>query len=264
MSGAACDPQRARYRADVVAASLLVVIVAAVPARGQEVGYTASLFVARSTYPTDRFTSTYLFNSVDLTVGPFRASVSVPFVRQRVITFDAVLDPATGALTDLETTTTGLGDPLVRTDLRVIDDRSRGLQIAVAGSVKLPVVEAEGGLGTGQADIGIGGSVFKVAGRTSLYADILFWKYGDPEGLDFEDSLSYSIGIGRVLGSGRWSGMISLAGFSQGVGESAPPVLLNVAALALAGRRQSLAITASVGLNDNSGFSIGTSWRIAR
>lgn len=68
----------------------------------------------------------------------------------------------------------------------------------------------------------------------------------------------------RVLGSGRWSGMVSLAGFSQGIDDASPPVQLNVAALALAGRGQSLAITASVGLNDDSGFSVGTSWRIAR
>jgi hypothetical protein len=265
VSGAARDPQRVRrYRAGILAASFLGALIAPVPARGQDVGYTASLFVARSTYPTDRFTSIYLFNSVDLTAGPLRASVSVPFVRQRVVTFDAVVDPATGTLTDLETTTTGLGDPLVRADLRVIDDRSRGLQVALAGSVKLPVVDVDGGLGTGVADYGIGGSVFKAAGRTSLYADVLFWKYGDPEGIDFEDSLSYNIGMGRVLGSGRWSGMVSLAGFSQGLGDSAPPVLLNVAALAVAGRGQSLAITASVGLNDESGFSIGTSWRLAR
>jgi len=237
-------------------------LAAPAPARAQEVGYTASLFAARSTYPTDRFTSLYFFNSVDLTAGPVRASLSLPLVRQRVTTFDAAVDPATGLVTDLETTTTGLGDPLVRADVRVIDDRSLGLQVAVAASVKLPVVDAEDGLGTGETDYGIGASVFKTAGRTSVYADVLFWKYGDPEGIDFEDSLSYSVGMGRVLGSSRWSAMVSLAGFSQGVGAAAPPVQLNVAVLALAGRRQSVAVTAGIGLNEGSGFSIGTSWRI--
>jgi hypothetical protein len=264
VAAAVCGATRRarRYRVGVLAAGLGAMLAAPAPARAQEVGYTASLFVARSTYPTDRFTSIYLFNSVDLTAGPVRASFSLPFVRQRVTTFDAAVDPLTGVLTDLETTTTGLGDPLVRADLRVVDDRSRGLQVAIAGSVKLPLVDADDGLGTGVADYGIGGSLFKAAGRTSLYADVLFWKYGDPEGIDFDDSLSYSVGMGRVIGGGRWSAMVSLAGFSQGIGDTAPPVQLNVAVLALAGRRQSVAVTAGIGLNEGSGFSIGTSWRI--
>ena len=251
-----------RYVLGVMAAGIGAVLAAPPPASAQEVGYTASLFVARSTYSTDRFTSLYFFNSVDLTAGPVRASLSLPLVRQRITTFDAAVDPATGLVTDLETTTTGLGDPLVRADVRVIDDRALGLQVAVAASVKVPVVDADDGLGTGKADYGIGGTVFKAAGRTSVFADVLFWKYGDPEGLDFENSLSYSVGMGRVLGGSRWSALVSFAGFSQGIADAAPPMQLNVAVLALAGRRQSVALTAGIGLNEGSGFSIGTSWRI--
>jgi hypothetical protein len=252
------------YRAGVVAVGLAVLLVQAVPAYSQEVGYSASVYAARSTYPTDRITSAYLFNSVDMTAGPVRASVSVPFIRQRITFTGEPIDPATGADVPLESTTTGWGDPLVRVDVRLLDDRRHALQIGVAGSVKLPVVNADSGRGTGVADVGVGGSVFKASGRTSVFGDLLFWKYGDPEGIDFENTLSYSVGVGRVLWGGRWSALVSLAGFSSGIDGAPPPVQLNLGVLALAAGRQSVALTAGIGLTDSSGLSIGTSWRIAR
>ena len=253
---------RRRRRAITAAWGCLAVLAAAGPVAAQEVGYTASLYVARSTYTTDRVTSLYLFNSVDVSAGPVRASVSVPFVRQRI----SFTDDGAAAGADLPDglTTTGFGDPLLRVDVRVRDDRRRSLQIAIAGSVKLPVVDAADGLGTGVADVAVGASLFKAAGAASLFADVLFWKYGDPEGYDLENTVSYSVGMGRVLGAGRWSALVSLADFSSGLDGGVPPVQLNVAVFALAGGRQSVAVTAGLGLTDSSGFSIGTSWRIAR
>lgn len=85
-----------------------------------------------------------------------------------------------------------------------------------------------------------------------------------PRGVDFEDTLSYSVGVGRVLGASRWSAMVSLAGFSKGLEGAAAPVQLNAALLTLISRRQSIAVSAGIGLNDSSGgFSLGTSWRIS-
>lgn len=231
------------------------------PVHAQELGYTASLHVARGTYPGERVTGVYIFNSVDVTHGRLRVSVSVPFIRQRITFTDLTMDPATSALRD---TISGFGDPLFRLDVTLLDDRTRGLQVALAGSVKPPLVDIGSGLGTGMTDVAAGGSVFKAAGSTSLFADVLFWKYGDPEGLDFQDTLSYSVGVGRLIGHGRWSALVSLAGFSHGIEGAAAPLQLNIAMLTLLGR-QSFAITAGVGLTDSSGdFSIGTSWRLAR
>ena len=262
-TGALPSPRRGRRRATAVGA--LVLLAAAVPAGAQEIGYTGSVFVTRGTYAVDADpeTSVYLFNTVDVASGPFRAAVSVPWVRQR--TTGLVTDPATGAVQELTQTVTGFADPLVRVDVRLLDDRARGWQAGVAGSVKLPVVDAATGRGSGEADYAGGGTVFKTFAGASVFGDVLFWKYGDPEGMDFEDMLSYSVGVGRVLGGGQWSTMISLSGFSRGLAGAAAPLQLNVAVLTLPGRFQSLAVTGGVGLNDTSGgLSIGTSWRIAR
>lgn len=241
------------------------VIAAAAPAQAQaQVGYTASVYVSRDSYPaeSDPVTSLYVFNGFDVTAGRVRAAVSVPYVRT---TFrDLFVDPATGAASTLEDTVSGFGDPLVRMDVRVFDDASRPLQVAVVGSIKVPVVDVDSRLGSGEMDVAAGGSLFTAMGSTSLFADLLFWKYGDPEGLDLEDTLSYSVGVGRLLGASRWSAMVSLAGFSKGLEGAAAPVQFNAALLRLISRRQSFAISAGFGLNDSSGgFSLGTSWRIS-
>jgi hypothetical protein len=237
----------------------------ATAARAQNLGYTASLFVSRATYPADtgHDASVYVFNSVDVAVGRIRASASLPFVRRRLTFPVLTTDPATSG--EMTETATGVGDPLLRADVTVLGDRARGWQLTVAGSVKLPLAAADTGLGTGETDVGFGGSLFSAQGKTSLFADVMFWKYGDPEGVDFEDSLSYSVGFGRVLGTGRWSAMTALTGFSHGIDGYAGPLQLNLTMLALASRRQSVALTAGVGLNEASrGFTVGTSWRITR
>jgi hypothetical protein len=240
-------------------------LICAAPAAAQDVGYTASFFVAHSGAPTVTYDSVYLFNSVDLTSGPLRFTLSVPWARQHLVSEEAV-NPIDGSVIPAaDTVTTGFGDPLARVDVRLVDDWSRALQIAVVGSVKLPVVDPEGGLGTGETDLGFGVSAYKGAGRTSLLIDAVYWKYGDPEGVDFEDALSYSVGVARMVGTGKWSAMASLSGFTSAFEGLSAPVQLNVGLLSLVGRSQSLAISAGFGLTDSAGdFSIGTSWRISR
>jgi hypothetical protein len=59
--------------------------------------------------------------------------------------------------------------------------------------------------------------------------------------------------------------MASLGGFSHALEGQPGPLQLTVTMLALVGRRQSIAFTAGVGLNDASrGLSAGTTWRIVR
>jgi len=231
-------------------------------ASAQTVAYTGSMYASRGTYPTERVDSVYLFNTIDVAGGPVRLAVTVPWMRVEAASSGGAAD-STELM--LPTTSTGIGDPLVRFDLRVVDDRARAFQVGVATALKLPVVDASSGRGTGEVDYAVGATAFKIVRRSSLMADILFWKYGDPAGLDFSDAWSYSIGAAQVLGNGRWSALASISGFSAGIGELAPPLALNVGVITLVGGRQSLAVTASIGLNDGSNdFSVGTSWRVSR
>jgi len=230
------------------------------PAEAQTIGYTASLYGVHGTYPTERMNSVYVFNGIDVSAGPFRVAVTLPFVRTE--TTPVTTDGTTPAAAS---TNSGIGDPLLRLDVRLLHDPARGLQLGLAGAVKVPFVDATTGRGTGEADYGVGASAFSTLHRTSFMADVLFWKYGDPDDVDFTNTWSYSVGVAQVLGTGRVSAIGSISGFSSGISDQPPPVSLNVGVLSLVGRRQSLAVSASVGLNDStSDFSIGASWRIAR
>jgi hypothetical protein len=246
----------------LVACGLLGLLAGATLAAAQDVGFSVSVSGARADYPGQRLSGIYVFNSLDVTAGPVRIWASVPLIRQWS-TVD-VVDPVTGTSAPARETTSGAGDPLVRIDLRLHHDPVRALQVGVAASLKPSITDAAGGLGTGASDVAFGASLFKGLGRTSILADVLYWKYGDPEGLDFEDTLSYSLGVGHVMGRGRWSSMVSLSGFSRGLEGGAAPVQLNVAALALAGRRHSLSIMAGFGLNAGaSDLSFGAGWRVS-
>jgi len=247
----------ARQRVLVIGVGATVLGVAS-PGGAQTIGYTGTVFVARSTYETERVGSAYFFNAVDVTGGRFRVSASIPLIRQEITPLDPLADPTVSA----PWTNAGFGDPLIRVDVLVVDDWRHALQIGAVGSLKPALVDAADGLGTGVADYAAGVSAFKAVGGTVLLADAMFWKYGDPEGIDFENSLSYSFGVGRTLGTGRWSTIASFAGFSP-IGDAPPPLLLTIGVMRLVGRTQSLAINAGFGLTDSStDFSIGTSWRI--
>lgn len=230
-------------------------------AAAQAIGYSVSVNGVRGTYPGTRLDSLYVFNGVDVVGGPVRLAVAVPWMRIKT----TPSEPGGAVVPALSSTTSGLGDPFVRFDVRVLDDRVRALQVGVAGSVKLPVVAASTGRGTGERDYAVGANVYKAMNRTSLMADVLFWKVGDPEGLDFSDTWSYSFAAAQLLGDGRWSAFASVAGLSAGSDGMPAPVALSFSVMRLLARGQSLAVTASFGLNDGSSdFSVGVNWRIVR
>ena len=161
----------ARMSAPVAGGGLLVLGAASIGG-AQTIGYTASAVVARDTSETAKVASLYLFNGVDVSAGAIRVSASVPFIRQRTTFAAPLIDSTTSSASQRSV---GFGDPLIRVDVRVLDDREHGLQVAVAGSVKQALVAANG-LGTGVADYATGASALKVIGRTVVLADAMFWK----------------------------------------------------------------------------------------
>ena len=117
----------------MLAVGSAILLGAASSGSAQTVGYSSSVFVARTTFETEQFDAVYVFNSVDITGGPFRLVASVPFIHQRVTSADSMVDPAAPSTL---VTNTGFGDPLIRLDVRLVDDWSRRLQVGVSGSVK--------------------------------------------------------------------------------------------------------------------------------
>lgn len=232
----------------------------------QDVGYTASVFVARNSGPDATFDSISMFNSVDVGRGPLRLTFSVPLGRYHAVIEDGV-DAVDGAvIPGSDTTASGFGDPWIRADVRVLDDRVRGLSVSLAGSVKPPLVDPEAGLGTGKLDYAFGVSLYKSSGRTALLADALYSVFGDPEGFEYKDGLSFSTGVASTLSrSGRWSALVTVSGFTAGYAGLPAPVQLNTGVLTLVGRRHSLVVSAGFGLTESApDVSVSTSWRISR
>ncbi len=250
---------RGCLRAALVGGTLLVAADGTVQA--QTVGATVSIFAVRGTYATETTDGLYLFAGVDAAGGPVRLAVSFPLMRVE----SNPLAPLPDGTLLVPYSSTGVGDPLLRGDLRIVNDTKRGLQVSVAGAAKFGLVEATSGRGTGEHDLGAGGSAFAFRGQTSLMADVMFWHYGDPDGVDYEDGLSYSVGAGRLIGTGRWSVLGSVAGFSTGIAGAPPPVSVGVSLLGAFVNGQSMAVSANFGLNESaSDFAVGVSWRISQ
>lgn len=269
--GAECGPSangagRRRRAWAALAATLALLPGSGGVATAQDVGYTASIFAARSSGPDATFDSVSVFNSVDVSRGPLRFTFSVPLGRYHTVIEDGVDAVDGSVLPGSDTTASGFGDPWIRADVRVIDDRARGLSVSLAGSVKPPLVNPESGLGTGETDYAFGVSLYRAGGGTALLADILYSVFGDPEGLDYRDGLSYSTGVARTLSpSGRWSALVTVSGFTAGYGDLPPPVQLNAGLLTLIGGRHSLAVSAGVGLTRSAAdVSVSASWRVSR
>jgi len=150
--------------------------------------------------------------------------LSVPWVRQHTVT-DAFVSPVDGSeVPATDTTAAGFGDPLLRVDYRIVDKPAKALQVGPpVRSSSRPSRPRRGGHGRTRRRcrrLRLQGT-----GRTSLLVDALYWKYGDPDAIDFQDTLSYSLAVARMLGgAGRWSTMLSLSGFSAGYDGMSPPV----------------------------------------
>jgi hypothetical protein len=245
--------------ATLVSAGWLVI--SPVDALAQTVGATISVVTIRGAYATGTTEGVVLFSGVDAQAGPLRLAVSIPLSRMTT----SPLATVPGGAVPGSSSTAGAGDPLVRADLRVVDDTRRGFQVSAAGAVKYAMVDEASGRGSGEHDLGAGGSVFLMRGRTSLMADAMFWRYGDPDGIDYRDGVSYSVGVGRLVGAGRWSVLGTLAGFSAGLDDSTPPVSLGVSLLGAFLNGHSVAVSTGVGLTSGaSDVSVGVSWRVSR
>ncbi|HEX7091889.1 MAG TPA: hypothetical protein VF192_17360 [Longimicrobiales bacterium] len=155
----------------------------------------------------------------------------------------------------------GLADPLLSAAVQLYRGWGPLLSVDVAAHVKPPLVAAESGAGTGEWDAGVGILAAAAAGsRNLLFADLGWWRYGDPPGLEFPDEVTFGIGAGRALGD-RLAAMLLLSGGIDTGGEAASSALLAVASYRV-GAAGSLAAGASVGLDDDAAPSLFVAWRV--
>jgi hypothetical protein len=153
-----------------------------------------------------------------------------------------------------------LADPLLSAAVQLYRGWGPLLSVDVDAHVKPPLVAAESGAGTGEWDAGIGILLAAAAGsRNLLFADLGWWRYGDPPGLELPDEITFGIGAGRALGD-RLAAMLLLSGGIDPGGDAASSALLALASYRIGAG--SLAAGASVGLDDDAARSLFVAWRV--
>lgn len=99
----------------------------------------------------------------------------------------------------LLTSASGFGDVIGSFGYRVLDDRAAGLQVVVAGRVKIPTASASRGLGTGEPDVGGAATVRRQFARGWAYGEGGYLRVGDPAGLDLRNAVLWSFGTGYFV-----------------------------------------------------------------
>ncbi len=256
------------------------------PARAQQIDYSGSVQYASGDYLfPERSDALFLYNGLGLTLGRVRLSASLPLVFQRtpwVIYTDVTGLPGaeggsgtgqdvTGSGSEVGATLVdtvsyeefGVGDPLVRADLRLLDERGLRPSVRLTLDVKAPIGDVERGFSSGEWDYAGGVSVTKSVGTTFLFFDFAYWYVGDMPGVELQNSLAYGAGVGHSLGGGKLGLLASLFGSSRIQPAVDPPVQVSLGLSYLLGLRRSLMVSASAGLTDSApDISLSFGWFI--
>lgn len=264
-----------RPRSMVVAGVVaMTALASAASARAQQIDYSGSVQYASGDYLfPERSDAVFFYNGLGLTLGRVRLSASVPFVYQRtpwIVYSDATgtsgMDGGSGMGQDvmgsgeqvlLVTVDTiayeevGLGDPLARADLRLLDQRGLLPSVRLTFDVKAPVGDVERGFSSGEWDYAGGLSLTKSIGSTLLFGDIAYWYLGDMPDFELENSFAYGAGIGRSFGSGKIGLLASVFGNSRIQEGVDPPLQVSLGLSYLLSLQRSLMVSASAGLSDS-------------
>ena len=160
----------------------------------------------------------------------------------------------------------GLGDPMLYAGFEILRGRSLPVSLRLTASVKAPMGDVEQGFSTGEWDYAAGLSLSGLLGGTLLFADVTYWVFGDPPGLEYRDPVAYSLGFGRPLAGGKLGLLASVFGYTQVIEGVAPPAQATLSLSYIIDSRSSLIGGASFGLTDSSpdiGFSLGWSFTLS-
>lgn len=278
-----------QIRRTVVAAIVGVTsTVVSAGAGGQQFAYTGWLQYATGRYGLNRKTSSlYLANGVTATMGRLRAAVNLPIVLQdggsiqyggtgivptggmpghgASDTMDAGMRRTNGGMMGDPSERrehVGLGDPFARVDLQLGGSPNRDRLLTVFGTVKAPATPVSSGFSTGEWDLGAGISVATSVATSLIFVDAAYWVLGDAPGLRFRNPLSYSVGLGRLVGDGSWSALASLMGTTPTLDGAPGPVILAGGVTHRSSSARALSFSLGIGLTTSApSVTLATGWQ---
>ena len=279
--------------------AVVVVSTAAAPAQSQTVNYTGSVQYATGSYIfAERTHSVYLANGLTLSHGRVQASVSVPIIYQsspwvsysviggvpsggpqqgavgrgsgpqddmgagrRRSDRDTVVLPDTATYADV-----GIGDPSLRADLTLRRGLNGGPSIRLAGSVKAPIADVDRGFGIGAWDGGLGAALSQRFRTWFLFGEAMYWWMGAMQEVRLQNSVAYSLSLGRSLSNGRVGLLASLSGCADALVEDVDPPLQAGLGLSISfdDGRYGLSASSTFGLTESTpDAALAIGWQVA-
>lgn len=266
----------------------------------QQVTYSGSVQLASGSYIfTERTTSVYFFNGLQVSTDKLSASFSVPLIYQNSpwITYgitgglpsggtengtvnvwrkgrgkgqgaggtntDAAIDDPVVVPDTTSYADFGIGDPSIHASYELVEDAGRLPSISISGNLKLPIADVDQGFGTGAADFGGGVMISKSLGRTFLFADVMYWWLGDLSELDLNNPVSYSLSIGHTTLSGKVGWMVAFAGFTTIIPDVDPPMQASVGVSYFVNQNVGLSTSFAAGLSESAAdYAISAGWTL--
>jgi len=264
---------------------------------GQEIRWTGMASYSRGSYVFDAPTQTVsLSTGLGLSWGRLDVSASLPFLLQNsqlVSQVAGVPLPTGGADHGVlgrrqpgETVGTGrqagvggggtpttqvtyrddfawaLGDPFLSGSARLYEGSGVLRSVLAQVSTKAPLRGLDSGVGTGEWDVGAGGSAFAALGTTYAFVDLAYWWYGDLPELELGDGPSYGVGLSRAVGS-RVSLMASFFGAASPIGSMDSPASVGLGASYIPRLGRSFSAGMAIGLTEASpDVSIYAGWSV--
>lgn len=157
---------------------------------------------------------------------------------------------------------TQIADPMVTGSVEVYRGDGAVRSLELEGFAKVPVADLDSGVGTGEWDYGAGTAVALAAGRTLVFGDLSYWRYGDLPDLELKDGLSFGAGIGRPIGD-RWSVLASVSGSQEIIEGVDPYAAVTLAGGYLVGSAHSVNVGIGFGLTESAAdVSLYMGWNV--
>ncbi|MGK7369604.1 MAG: hypothetical protein ACNS64_05270 [Candidatus Halalkalibacterium sp. M3_1C_030] len=257
----------------------------------QSLSYNGSAQYATGNYFfTERTGSFYLNNGISVSERGITLSINVPYIIQSSpwISYSshgllATGGPGSGTLGSggrggmgkghridpgeadtINYSEASFGDPNISASIRLFTSQSRRTSLQGNLDIKFPLADPSNGFGTGAWDFGSGLSLGQRLGsHYILLISGTYWQLGDMEELEFNNTLSYSSGFGRVFAGSKWMLSANIYGYTRILDEVDPPLSSGLTGSVSITEKVQISANLIIGLSESvSDFSTGFGWTV--
>jgi hypothetical protein len=109
----------------------------------------------------------------------------------------------------------GIGDLYLWNSYLLSNEYNERPAVYINAQLKIPTASTKKNYGTGEFDFGIGFTLRKTISSFFAVVDFGYLYFGDPEGFEFKNPLSFGAGIGRNFLQGKYSTLLLYQGYTK-------------------------------------------------